>query len=480
MRTAGLAGLAVRGAVLGIVVGWGLAGPGGRALAVGEGLPLDGQAGMVGERQITTERRGHLLTNTGVWSPDGEWIVYDTRSDPAGSVFDGETIEMVWVRTGEVRELYRAGRGAHCGVVTFHPRAMKVVFILGPEDPTPDWGYSAYHRRGVMVDVARPGEVRSLDARDLVPPFTAGALRGGSHVHVWDGEGDWVSFTYEDHVLAQFRAATATNEVNLRSIGVSVPGRPVRVGRGHPRNHDGDYFTVLGVRTTAAPRRGSDEVQRACEETWVGVRGYRRADGGWQRRALAFQGTVVDERGGPCVEVFVVDLPEDVTVPGEGPLEGTATQAPRPPRGAVQRRLTFTTGRKYPGVQGMRHWLRTTPDGSQVGFLMRDEWGVVQLWTVSPNGGAPRQVTSHAWDIASAFTFSPDGRWVAHLMDGSVCVTELATGQTRRLTVKGDPAVAPRPEAVVFSPDGGRVAYVRPVLVEGRAYNQVFVVEVGR
>src|SRR6185503_20116481 len=155
---------------------------------------------------------------------------------------------MVNVRTGEVRELYRAKNGAHCGVATFHPRENKVVFILGPENPTPDWSYGPFHRQGVIVPagpVAGATVPTNLDARDLTPPFTPGALRGGSHVHVWDAAGEWVSFTYEDHVLAQFKETTLDNDINLRNIGVSAPGRSVRVKKDHPRNHDGEYFTVL-------------------------------------------------------------------------------------------------------------------------------------------------------------------------------------------------------------------------------------------
>jgi len=57
--------------------------------------------------------------------------------------------------TGEVRELYRARNGAHCGVATFHPPRGKVVFILGPERPTPDWQYGPFHRQGVIVTRTR-------------------------------------------------------------------------------------------------------------------------------------------------------------------------------------------------------------------------------------------------------------------------------------------------------------------------------------
>ena len=430
------------------------------------------------ERQITRDSRGHILTNLGAWSPDGEWIVYDTRSDAAGDVFDGHTIEIVNVRTGEVREVYRSSNGAGCGVATFHPREHKVAFILGPQQPTPEWSYGPAHRQGVMVETARPGVALPLDARDVVEPFTPGALRGGSHVHVWDPAGEWVSFTYEDHLLAAFASSRSDRDVNQRNIGVSIPGRPVRVPRTHERNHDGEFFTVLVTRTVAAPVPGSDEIGKAFEEGWVGTNGYLRPDGVRQRRALAFQGNVTTKAGATNAEVFIVDLPEDLTVLGDGPLVGTALRRPFPPRGTVQRRLTFTEGRRHPGIQGPRHWLRTSPDGDRIAFLMRDDAGIVQLWTVSPNGGPPMQITRNVWSIASTFTWSLDGRSIAHVMDNSVFVTDAASGVSRRLTARSDDAGAPRPEACVFSPDGKSIAFVRRTGGQGRVFNQVFVVAV--
>jgi len=428
------------------------------------------------ERQLTSGPGGRILSNCGVWSPDGRWIVYDTRPDEEGAVFSGKTIEMVNTATGEVKEIYRSRNNACCGVVTFHPRQWKVAFILGPEHPTPDWQYCAWHRQGVVVDVNRPGVKVNLDARDIIPPFTPGALRGGSHVHIWDPGGEWVSFTYEDHVLAQFQSPTPDNDINQRNVGVSVPGMPVRVVHAHPRNHDGEYFTVLATRTTASPKPGSDEISRACEEGWVGTNGYVRKDGSRQRHALAFQGQVLAPDGQPLTEVFIADLPEDVTQPGEGPLCGTETRAPCPPKGTVQRRLTFTAARRFPGLQGPRHWLRSSPDGAQIAFLMKDDAGVVQLWTVSPNGGLVRQVTANPWSVASCFTWSPDGRRIAHVMDNSVCVTDAASGNTRRLTPRSDDPSAPRPEACVFSPDGRSVAFMRRLPSPREPANQICVV----
>jgi hypothetical protein len=417
------------------------------------------------------------LTNANVWSHDGQWIVYDVRSDPAGAVFDGTRIERVHVETGEIQTLYQSGRGACCGVATCSPVGDRVAFILGPEDPTPDWQYAAYRRRGVIVNPRRPGTIEGLDACNVTPPFTRGALRGGSHVHVFSGDGQWVSFTYEDHVLATSDGQATDADVNQRNVGVAAPFGPVRPPPSHPRNHDGAYFCVLVTKTVSRPAAGSDEISRACEDAWIGTNGYRRADGRWQTRALAFLGEVVDNAGKTFHELFVVDVPDDVTQPGDGPLEGTRTRRPAPPAGALQRRLTFTADCHYPGVQGPRHWPRSSPDGSQIAFLMRDQGGLVQIWSISPCGGAPRQITSDLGNVASAFTWDPRGARIAYVAEGSIMTVEVASGRTSQLTSRVGSADGPRPEACVFSPGGGRIAYVRPVAGPAGRFNQVFMVE---
>jgi hypothetical protein len=214
-------------------------------------------------RQITAAPHGHVLTNSGTWSPDSRWIVYDIRSAADGSTFDGTRIERVDVETGRVEVLYESRNGAHCGVVTSSPVDDRVAFILGPESPTPDWSYGAARRQGVVVRASRPGVTENLDARDLTPPFTAGALRGGSHVHVFSPDGAAVSFTYEDAVLEAAAAAGTGAEQHLRGVGVSVCGRSTPVPKTHPRNHDGSAFTVLVSRLSDAPWPGSDEISKA-------------------------------------------------------------------------------------------------------------------------------------------------------------------------------------------------------------------------
>lgn len=420
------------------------------------------------ERQLTFAPYGHILTNSNVWSPDSRWVVYDIRG--VDSVFDGTRIERVEVDSGKIEALYQSKNGAACGVVTYHPREQKVVFIHGPENPSAEWSYGASRRSGVVVDAHGLGATRPLDAMNYAPPFMPGALRGGSHVHIFSPDGGAVSFTYEDEVLSRLGVA-GEHELNQRNIGVAVDtGRGVSVARTHPRNHDGDYFSVLVTHTVNRPRPGSDEISRAYEEGWV-VRG----DG---RRSLAFLGNVIASDGREHAEVFIVDLPADLTRTGAAPLEGTATRRPAPPQGVVQRRLTFTEQRTFPGaVLAPRHWVRASPVGNAIAFLMKDDAGIVQLWTIQPEGGALRQVSRNPYGIASAFTWSPDGRSIAHTMDGSVCVTEFESGKTRRLTERRTGADAPEAFACVFAPDGKRIAFTRRIESDKKSFAQIFLVD---
>jgi dipeptidyl aminopeptidase/acylaminoacyl peptidase len=441
--------------------------------------PAADGSGFARSRQVTTAPHGHMLTNTGVWSPDGRWIVYDVRSTADGAVFDGTRIERVEVETGRVELLYESRDGACCGVVTASPVDDRVVFILGPKRPDAEWSYGPARRRGVVVRTSRPGEAASLDARDLAAPFTPGALRGGTHVHVFSPDARIVSFTYEDAVLDAAPAGAA--ERNLRGVGVTVLDAPVTVPPTHPRNHSG-HLSVLVTRLVDEPRPGSDEICRAFEEAWVGVDGYRRQDGSWQRRALAFQGRVAAADGTPVDEVFIVDLPDDprrLLEPGDLPLAGTPTTRPSPPATVTQRRLTFTTHRRHPGIQGPRHWLRSSPDGTRIAYLARADDGVVQIFTVSPTGGGPTQLTHGTPGIASSFTWSPDGRWIACVADGSVCRVDTSDGSLDRLTPPLRDDSTPRPEACVFSPEGTRIACVRRVPDQaGQVHNQIVAVDV--
>jgi Tol biopolymer transport system component len=109
---------------------------------------------------------------------------------------------------------------------------------------------------------------------------------------------------------------------------------------------------------------------------------------------------------------------------------------------------------------------------------MKDDNGITRIFAVSPNGGKLRRLTYNLWNVASAFSWSPDGRQITYVMDNSVFVTDVDTGNNRRLTPRSPDATAPRPEACVFSPDGNSIAYVRQIPSGSKMHNQIFVVGV--
>lgn len=416
-------------------------------------------------KQITFAPRHHQLTNINTWTPDSRWLAFDVR--PSGASFTGETIERINVDTGDVEVLYRATEGAHVGVVTVNPQKTQYVFIHGPENPDLTWQYDFHHRRGVVLE---NGSAQNLDAMDITPPYTPGALRGGSHVHVFSPDGEWVSFTYNDHVMHEYGP-----QFDLRNVGVALPFGPVTPPCVHSREYAGQYWCAVVSRTTPQPTPGSDDINRAYEEGWVGERGYRKPDGTVQRRALAFIGDTRSVTGEKIPELFIVDLPthaEDWKQAGDEPLEGTDTTLPAPPAGVVQRRLTFTHHRHYPGLANTpRHWVRANPQGDAIAFLMRDDNGVAQLWLISPNGGEPRQVTFSDTGVASAFNWHPGGEWLGFIHQGSVALCHAITGEITPLTQQHSPSG----DAVVFSPDGKRIAW----MAHKDGYQQLWVVETG-
>lgn len=394
-------------------------------------------------KQITFSARHHQLTNTNVWTRDSQWLVFDVR--PSGASFTGKTIERVNVDSGEVEVLYTAPDGAHVGVVTVSPQADAYAFIHGPENPDADWHYDFHHRRGVITT---QGQTRNLDAMDITAPYTPGALRGGSHVHVFSPDGHAISFTYNDHVLHARDPA-----LDLRNVGVAVPYGPVSPQGTHPREYAGSHWCVLVSQTTPTPVPGSDDINRAYEEGWVG------------NHRLAFIGDTLSESGEKVPELFIVDLPRDEQgwkQAGDAPLAGTESRLPAPPAGVAQRRLTFTHQQPWPGLAtSPRHWVRANPQATEIAFLMRGDAGVVQLWLIEANGGEPRQLTHTLSGIQSAFNWHPSGKMLGFVLENRIACCDAQQGDIRFLTA--DHANPPSADAVVFSPDGRSIAWMEDV-----------------
>lgn len=428
------------------------------------------------EKQITHDLTyNHDLDNNDNFSPDGEWLVYDTRTNEGG-IAESARIEKVNVRTGEIKIWYEIKNnqawGPGVGAVSYSTKENAVVFIHGLITSTHANPYQQWRRTGVIVEDWNPGIPVYMDARDVVFPFTPGALRGGTHRHEWSGDGNWIGFTYNDAILKSLEDSAGIKR-NLRTIGVSKRIKPVQA-ENHPENVSGNWFSVLVVRVVAEPKPGSDEINHAANDSWIGIDGYLRSDGK-QQRARAFLGTVTDKKGKNIPEVFVVDIPDDISKPGDlGPLEGTADDFPMPPQGTVQRRLTFTADKKYPGCAGI---VRSSSDGKHLAFLAKDDHGIDQVFLISPQGGQPEQLTQHESSISGNLRWHPSGKHVSYVYEGSIMLCAVGKmpfeERIRILTASSDHA----PVNIVWSPDGKIIAFNRVIKSENQKNltTQIFV-----
>jgi hypothetical protein len=417
------------------------------------------------ENQLTFDLDyNHDLDNNDNFSPDDQWLVYDTRTDEGGIAISSK-IEKVHVNTGEKKVLYalkaNSKWGPGVGAVSYSPIDFSVVFIHGLMNSSEENPYQQWRRTGVIIDEKNPNVPIYMDARDVDFPFTAGALRGGTHRHEFSGDGNWIGFTYNDAIMQSLEAQTGKKH-NLRTIGVAKKNHPVKVDSGtNGENNSGDWFSALVVHVVASPTAGSDEISQALGDSWVGKNGYPLAEGGYQM-ARSFIGTVNDANGKPVDEVFLVTIPKEINQNGSlGPLEGTLDHMPFPPKGVTQKRLTFTSETPYPGCAGI---VRSDLMGQNMAFLAYDANGIRQVFTISPNGGKPQQITKHDKSVTSSLRWHPSGKSIFYVYAGKIVQCQLGSdafeNRMQYLTAKQHN----EPTNIVLSHDGKTLAFNRKVL----------------
>ena len=373
-------------------------------------------------RQLTFDtNKNHDLDNNLNFSPDDQWLCYDTRPYNGG-IADGRTIEKVNVRTGQEVVLYRVKgfvkhKGPGVAAASYFPHKDSIVFIHGP-DVSNGLTYQKTRRVGAIIPGTGSDTCIWADSRDVTFPFTPGALRGGTHRHEPGGPGDqWIGFTYNDQIMKKYGQQIGKN-LDLRTIGVTKLGQIVPVDL-DPKgeNRIGIGFSVLVVKVVPNPKPGTDEISHAAGDRWVGDAGYLKPDG-TRQLARAFIGKLA----GGKEEVFVVDIPNDITVPGpDGPLEGTRSSFPMPPKGAAQRRLTHTKS-------GCRGDVQSNREGSRLSFLSQDKNGKWQIFLISPLGGKMIQATHFSDGVQSEARWSPDGKFIVCTAKNRLYLTNVEEG----------------------------------------------------
>lgn len=417
------------------------------------------------ENQITFDLTyNHDLDNNDNFSPDNQWLVYDTRTEEGGIAISSK-IEKVHIKTGEKKVLYALKEntqwGPGVGAVSYSPIDFSVVFIRGLMHSSKENPYQQWRRTGVIIDEKTPNVPIYMDARDVDFPFTLGALRGGTHRHEFSGDGNWIGFTYNDAIMQSLEAKTGKKH-NLRTIGVAKKNHPVAVDSDiSHENNSGAWFSALVVHVVSSPKPGSDEISQALGDSWVGKNGYPLAEGGYQM-ARSFIGTVNDANGKPVDEVFLVTIPKEINQNGPlGPLEGTLDHMPFPPKGVTQKRLTFTSETPYPGCTGI---VRSDLMGQNLAFLAYDANGIRQVFTISPKGGKRQQITQHKNSVTSSLRWHPSGKSIFYVYEGRIVQCQLGSETFEKRMQYLTAKLHNEPTNIVLSHDGKTLAFNRKVM----------------
>lgn len=458
------------------------------------------------EIQLTNGKHGHTLNATQIFSPDGKWLVFDTRNDDTHISRTGSICKLN-IASKEIVELYKTKNqsiyGPGVGAAAWNPVNDQIIFIHGllncdkekPYSFTRRFGaiISGNHEAGENAEIGVPQSSHNgtaAEGRNIQEPFSKGALRGGTHAHTWSADGKWISFTYNDYLMEYLEKKTLSERKDLRTIGVMTMVENIHEDHEAGENAEsfrGTYFAVITAQVTENPKFGSDEIERAFDECWLGKNGYTKDDStvhnaSQQTRAIAFQGNIRSLDETLVTEVFIADIPNDITQSLAGkPLEGTLSTRPNVPAGFTQRRITFTTDRKHPGLQGPRFRLRSSADGSLIYFLMKDDNGIVQIYSVSSAENTKntittqslKQITDFKYSVQSQFNLSPDDKYISVVSNNQIYLVKVQDGSTTSIGVRYSEREAPI-NGIHWSPDGKSLIYNRYVFVEDDYYIQIF------
>lgn len=360
--------------------------------------------------QLTKAPFGHTLHHTQIQSKCGGFLVYDTRNDDT-KIAQTDKINVLNLNTLASQTLYTCTEanefGPGVGAATFSPKNNRVLFIHGIKNASENKPYSMTRRTGVAIDLSFPEKPIYMDARNIYPPFTLGALRGGTHSHCWHSSLDLISFTYNDFVLET--NAAPQSDIDLRTVGVMFPQAVMVPMDEEQENNSGEMFAVIVAKVTNNPIFGSDEIDKAFDECWLG-----------EKRSIAFQGNVKSETGATKTEIFIVDLPQDLTQ-SSNPLQGTLTSRCAVPNGTNQYRITNTTK----GISSFRHWLRSNKKGTIVYFLCEDKNNITQLHSVEIQSKKVTQLSFHSSSIHSPININQTDTAIVYFVNNKIVVFNL-------------------------------------------------------
>lgn len=410
--------------------------------------------------QLTNSPYGHTIHHNRVFSKADQWIVYDGRNED-DKIKENSMIGVVNVLNKEEKIVYRVKNptafGPGVGAASFAPRNDRIIFIHGPENASNGNPYSLNRRTGVAIDLDSPFIPIHMDARDITLPFIPGSLRGGTHSHCWSNDGRMISFTYNDEFV----------DPDLRTIGVMFDsGKSVEVDI-YPGNNSGIMYSSILVNVIRSPLYGSDEIDKAFDEGWIGENGYINSFGERIEYALAFQGRTLNNKGIPIVEIYVVNIDKDLII-HNNKTGGNMSEGPLVPKGIKSRRISRTNN----GLSSVRHWLRSSKDGKYI-YALADDWqGIAQLISCEINSGDIKYLTNNPFKIDFPFNVDYNNNRIAYVANNNIYSLDIETLQNVQLTSfkKTDFKITSAPN---FSSSGHLLIFTQKIYIQNSYYNQI-------
>ncbi|WP_413533902.1 DUF3748 domain-containing protein [Empedobacter brevis] len=371
-------------------------------------------------KQLTFDNFGHTLHHFQIQSIDDKYIVFDTRNDDTKI---GETSSICILNTENYNTeiIYTANNqtefGPGVGAASFSQLENKVIFIHGIRNANRTKPYSVTRRTGVAIDLNYPNQPIFMDARDIKFPYTNGAMRGGTHSHSWKKDRNWISFTYNDYIIEQ-EAKQNANIKDQRVVGMMFPKQVEVPLDKNLENNNGEMFSIIVSKVVTNATNGSDEIEKAFDECWIN-----------STNNIAFQGHVRDENGNLKTEIFIATIPDEISFNENDNLKGTKFTLPDVPSCISQKRITFTQR----GISNFRHWLRSSPCGKIIYFLMEDKVEKTQLFGANLSTNEIIQYSFLENSISSPFNISPDGKYAVFFVDNKIFLTDLIEKKSKIL-----------------------------------------------
>ena len=113
---------------------------------------------------------------------------------------------------------------------------------------------------------------------------------------------------------------------------------------------------------------------------------------------------------------------QKISISEKDDLVGTLKTLPSVPVCIPQKRIKTTKN----GISHLRHWLRSSPDGKIIYFLMEDDNKITQLFGVNLLDEKIIQYTFLEYSITSPFNISGDGNYVVYYSNSKIMVTNLS------------------------------------------------------